>query len=68
MQFERVKQLDELRSQFLANVIHELRTPSALRPGPTEPLLADPPLAPEQQRQLRSIGSSATSPLKQVNE
>jgi PAS domain S-box-containing protein len=44
--YERTKEIDALKSQFIANVSHELRTPLALILGPTERLLAYPDLDP----------------------
>jgi signal transduction histidine kinase len=36
---ERIRELDEIKTQFFANVSHELRTPLALIIGPAERLL-----------------------------
>ncbi len=38
---ERIRELDEIKTQFFANVSHELRTPLALILGPAERLIAD---------------------------
>ena len=35
---ERIRELDEIKTQFFANVSHELRTPLALIIGPAERL------------------------------
>src|SRR6476660_6969096 len=47
---ERIRELDEIKTQFFANVSHELRTPLALIIGPAERLLkSGPALAREAQ-------------------
>jgi signal transduction histidine kinase len=66
--YEKVKEQDELKTQFFANVSHELRTPLALILGPAEQLSADPGLTDKQKRQLRSISRNGKSLLKQVND
>ncbi len=66
---ERIRQLDQLKSDFFANVSHELRTPLALILGPVEDLLGSAhPLSPSQRRQLGVIQRSAASLLKHVND
>lgn len=66
--YQKVKDQDELKTQFFANVSHELRTPLALIVGPTERLLGDDRLSPEHRRQLQSINRNSKSLLKQVND
>src|SRR6188508_249150 len=39
---ERIRELDEIKTQFFANVSHELRTPLALILGPAQRLIDDP--------------------------
>ena len=38
---ERIRELDEIKTQFFANVSHELRTPLALILGPAQRLVDD---------------------------
>jgi PAS domain S-box-containing protein len=65
----RVRELDELKSQFFANVSHELRTPLALILGPTEKLLAEGDNLTElQRRDLAVIRRNAATLLKHVND
>jgi signal transduction histidine kinase len=64
----KLKELDQLKTQFFANVSHELRTPLALILGPTERLLADPTFAQEQHYSLEVIDRNARLLLKQVND
>ena len=67
---ERIRELDEIKTQFFANVSHELRTPLALIIGPAERLLqSDPPLKPEAQRETAQvIVRNARMLLKHVND
>lgn len=64
----RVKELDELKTQFFANVSHELRTPLALVLGPTQRLLAAGGLTDEQRHDIEVIDRNAWTLLKQVND
>lgn len=65
---ERLKELDELRTQFFANVSHELRTPLTLILGPAEKLLSKGGLEEEQIRSLNVIMRNARILLKHVND
>lgn len=66
---ERIRQLDQLKSDFFANVSHELRTPLALILGPVENLMDSANnLSETQRRQLGVIQRSAASLLKHVND
>jgi PAS domain S-box-containing protein len=65
---DRVRELDELKSEFFANVSHELRTPLALILGPVEKLLAQGDNLTElQRRDLEVMRRNAATLLKQVN-
>jgi PAS domain S-box-containing protein len=65
---DRVRELDELKSQFFANVSHELRTPLALILGPAEQLLSQGDNLTElQRRDLEVMRRNASTLLKQVN-
>src|SRR3989442_1590012 len=64
----RVKELDELRTQFFANVSHELRTPLSLILGLTEKLLTGDSVAEWQRRDLEVIDRNAHTLLKHVND
>jgi signal transduction histidine kinase len=66
--YNRLKELDELKSQFFANVSHELRTPLMLIAGPVEQLLADETLADEQRDKLDVVRRNARLLLKHVND
>ena len=44
----RLRQLEEVRRQFVANVSHELRTPLSIFQGYLETLLETPGLSPEE--------------------
>jgi PAS domain S-box-containing protein len=67
---ERIRELDEIKTQFFANVSHELRTPLALIIGPAERLIkSDSEMTPElQQDTARLIVRNAKMLLKHVND
>ena len=67
---DRIRQLDQLKSDLFANVSHELRTPLALILGPVEELLADrdATLSEHQRESLRVIQRNAATLLKHVND
>jgi PAS domain S-box-containing protein len=67
---ERIRELDEIKSQFFANVSHELRTPLALIIGPAQRLLqSDAEMSPEIQRDTaKVIVRNARMLLKHVND
>jgi signal transduction histidine kinase/CheY-like chemotaxis protein len=57
--YEKMRELDELKSQFFANVSHELRTPLTLILGPVARWLADARLHEEARRDLAVIERNA---------
>lgn len=65
---DRIRQLDQLKSDLFANVSHELRTPLALILGPAEELLAAGNLTDAQRRQLQVVHRNAAALLKHVND
>ena len=66
--YEKLKELDEVKSQFFTNVSHELRTPLALILGPNENLLASKGLTQEQVNNLKVVNRNARTLLKHVND
>lgn len=66
---DKIRHLDELKSDFFANVSHELRTPLALILGPTESILTTGENLTElQRRDLGVIHRNAATLLKHVND
>jgi PAS domain S-box-containing protein len=66
---DRVRELDEIKSQFFANISHELRTPLALILGPAEKMLAEGDnLSELQRRDLNVVRRNAATLLKLVND
>jgi signal transduction histidine kinase len=66
--YARLKQAEELRTQFFANISHELRTPLALILGPVERLLAQPELEAGPRRDLETVARNGQLLLRQVND
>jgi signal transduction histidine kinase len=66
--YERLREVDELKTDFFANVSHELRTPLTLILGPAERLLKSEQLTPEQRRDLEVVVRNARVLLDRVNE
>jgi signal transduction histidine kinase len=64
----RIRELDELKSQFFANVSHELRTPLALILGPAEQLSSGSGLSPDARLKIETIRRNASALLKHVND
>jgi len=65
---ERLKALDQLKTQFFANVSHELRTPLTLILGPAEKVREDENLTSEQKQELEVIIRNGRLLLKHVND
>jgi len=65
-----LKELDKLKSAFLANVSHELRTPMNTIIGYTELLLdsVDGPLNEEQEKSLKKVVANARHLLQLIND
>lgn len=67
--YQKLKELDQLKTQFFANVSHDLRTPLTLILGPTEKLLADSQsTSMEQRHNLEVVNRNAQILLKRVND
>lgn len=67
--YDKLKELDVLKTQFFANISHEFRTPLALMLGPLEDLLTGRrgALSPSLQDEIEVIQRNATRLLKLVN-
>ena len=66
--YERVKHLDQLKTQFFANVSHELRMPLALIMGPVQLLSRAENLTPAQRQELEVVARNARLLLRNVND
>lgn len=66
--YDKLKQLDNIKSQFFANVSHELRTPLALILGPTQRLQKSESLNEAQRRDVEVMDRNARILLKHVND
>lgn len=66
--YHRIKDLDQLKTEFFANISHELRTPLALILGPAESMQRDKNLSIDQRHQLDLIARNGKLLLKQVND
>ncbi len=65
--YEKTRELDELKTQFFANISHELRTPLALILGPAQRVLQTA-LEPEVREDLEVIERNARRLLRHVND
>ncbi len=67
---ERIRELDEIKTQFFANVSHELRTPLALILGPARRLIDDEGAMalPERREAAQVVARNARMLLKHVND
>jgi signal transduction histidine kinase len=66
--YDRVKQLDSLKTSFFANVSHELRTPLALIFGPVDRLLTSSNLSEAERRDLNVVRRNALFLQKHVDD
>ena len=67
LEFEKLKELDQLKSRFFADISHEFRTPLTLILGPVENLLSAQPDV-EQTRQYHMIRRNAQRLLRLINQ
>lgn len=65
--YEKTKEIDQLKSQFFANISHELRTPLTLILGPSERLLQAAEQSGTEHHELDIIMRNAHLLLRQVN-
>ena len=66
---ERIRELDDIKTQFFANVSHELRTPLALILGPALRLVEEADMDPQRRREAGDvIARNARMLLKHVND
>ncbi|MFH1027907.1 MAG: ATP-binding protein [Pseudomonadota bacterium] len=66
--YEQTLRLDELKTQFFANISHELRTPLTLILGPLRRRLADPGIRDEDRGDLEVVERNARLLYRQVSD
>ncbi|MBK6622118.1 MAG: response regulator [Saprospirales bacterium] len=67
LEFEKLKELDQMKSRFFADISHEFRTPLTLILGPVDNLLSTQPEA-EQAKQFNLIKRNAQRLLRLINQ
>ncbi|MFL1012933.1 two-component regulator propeller domain-containing protein [Flavisericum labens] len=65
---ERLKKLDEFKTQLYTNISHEFRTPLTLISGPIDHQLSKEDLKPEDRKELGLVKQNATRLLNLVNQ
>jgi signal transduction histidine kinase len=65
--YARLREADELKTQFFSNVSHELRTPLSLILGPMERLLSAEAMPEESRQELKVVERNARLLLRHVN-
>jgi PAS domain S-box-containing protein len=66
--YDKLRELDRLKTEFFANVSHELRTPLTLILGPVHKMLSMGDLPEEARHELELVGRNARILLKGVND
>jgi len=66
--YDKARELDDLKTQFFANISHELRTPLTLILAPLAQRLAEPDLAPDLRMDLDRMHRNAQVLLGHVND
>ena len=67
VEFEKLKELDQLKSRFFANITHEFRTPLTLILGPVNDLLSTKPEG-DQLSKYQMIRNNAQRLLRLINQ
>ncbi len=68
LEYEKLKELDQLKSRFFANISHEFRTPLTLILGPVENLLSSRPDPDKAQNYYQLIQRNAQRLLRLINQ
>lgn len=66
--YTRTLELDDLKSQFFANISHELRTPLTLILGPVRKMIRDSGLTDEDRRSLEVVARNARLLIRHVSD